>query len=423
MQSPTLIADAAHSPRESRSEFDPVPGWWLQAAIYMSMFSGIGAIMSQKAMNRIRYWRCDNVLAPECSISYFSSPLWQIILGAIGGKTASLRGWFNFCSAASACWGLYSWERYCALKAGKKRGQFELLVHQESLLKPESGYVMWIIPACFEFAAGWLCNLAMTITYASTVLMLRTFNTAVVALITTFWLRTPLRLYHWYGVAIVTLGTCIASVFAAIVEDPNTPYSKTESYIGAIAAILSCIFTSRMAPFKAAGIQGLVQCIVASVALTMSWDARAVRASTYQLRNSTELQRMALVFVTMIFFFNASLIVISKLASSLLRTILHAFRTMLIYLIELFIGWSTFHWLDLSSIITSILGLLVYTNVLPTPLGDKIVTGDPHLASAPAVELAAMASETGNPVNLSHTLLEKGIQDASAGPLGPQSPK
>eukprot|EP01053_Blabericola_migrator_P003434 Blabericola_migrator_1__3433@NODE_200_length_11466_cov_45_966751_g172_i0_p10_GENE_NODE_200_length_11466_cov_45_966751_g172_i0NODE_200_length_11466_cov_45_966751_g172_i0_p10_ORF_typecomplete_len113_score20_47_NODE_200_length_11466_cov_45_966751_g172_i020432381 len=94
MHSPALTPDALSQvvllkPSKGRPVDDAplmVPGWFLNGAILLSMVSGIAAIMSQKAMNRVRYWRCDNFMLPECAISYFASPLWQIVLGAIGGK-------------------------------------------------------------------------------------------------------------------------------------------------------------------------------------------------------------------------------------------------------------------------------------------------------------------------------------------------
>eukprot|EP01053_Blabericola_migrator_P003435 Blabericola_migrator_1__3434@NODE_200_length_11466_cov_45_966751_g172_i0_p3_GENE_NODE_200_length_11466_cov_45_966751_g172_i0NODE_200_length_11466_cov_45_966751_g172_i0_p3_ORF_typecomplete_len337_score68_84SLC35F/PF06027_12/1_1e22Nuc_sug_transp/PF04142_15/1_5e17CRTlike/PF08627_10/3_1e17TPT/PF03151_16/7_7e13PUNUT/PF16913_5/3_3e11UAA/PF08449_11/6e10Mg_trans_NIPA/PF05653_14/0_00047EamA/PF00892_20/1_2e04EamA/PF00892_20/0_00078EamA/PF00892_20/1_2e03MENTAL/PF10457_9/0_2MENTAL/PF10457_9/5_1e02_NODE_200_ len=311
-------------------------------------------------------------------------------------------------NSASACWALYSLERYHAVRHGHKDGRFELIVHKESLLKPESGYAIWIIPALLEFAAGWFCNLAMSITYASTVLMLRTFNTAVVAFITTVWLKTPLKAHHWYGVIIVTLGTCIAALFAILVEDPDTPYTRADSYLGAVAALVSCVFSSlkvcceekflkdyRLAPFKAAGIQGIYQVVVAGAMLIFSWNSLPVKAATYQLRHSSQLQKVAWIFVSMIFLFNASLIVIAKLSTSLLRTVLEVFRTVLVYLMELQIGWSTFHYLDLTSVITSTLGLLVYINVIPTPNAEKIVTGHEEGPASKATELASATSQVG----------------------------
>lgn len=128
-----------------------------------------------------------------------------------------------------------------------------------------------------DFTATYLCNVALTMTYAATVQMLRNFNVVLTAVLTLVMIRRALKVHEWIGVFGITGAMVLAAIPAFNEPDPSV--SGNKSAIGIILALAGTsvqgvqLLTEefffrkgRYSPLKAIGCEGAAGIIYSFIA-------------------------------------------------------------------------------------------------------------------------------------------------------------
>lgn len=107
-------------------------------------------------------------------------------------------------------------------RRGGVQGHLEFPGSAESMAKTHIPKMYWMMPCLMDLMGSTLCNVAFTITFVSTVQVLRNSNVVMCAILQFVYLRRPLTIHEWLGVIVITLSMFMTGVYAILTTDPSS---------------------------------------------------------------------------------------------------------------------------------------------------------------------------------------------------------
>lgn len=350
------------------------PGWFLLVAAVFMLASATFDTSATKYMNKQELPRCDG-----CKPVFFEAPMFQTLTGYVG-QLVFLP--------------IYFLDSYVARKRDTAR-KLDLPTSHSDFKKPHCPVWIWIFPLLLDFISTSCLNYSTMLAQASTVQMLRSSNIVIAFLLSAFALKNRIYIHQIFGVLLVFLGLMLVAIYAILNPDEETNY-KNLQWLGIVTALAGTGFSAFQwvleeiifrryycSPFEGVGWMGFYGCIVGGIMLGVfqaaGWED--VKGAFYQMglgkKESTILIAFNLSYIVSLSINTASGefivfgcidsmllcftgITVTKLGSSLLRTIVNAGRTVSMWLIELIVGWSRFAVLNFVGLILISIAMGIY---------------------------------------------------------------
>jgi hypothetical protein len=237
---------------------------------------------------------------------------------------------------------------------------------------------------------------------ASQVMMMRG-ATVVIAFLLSIWVLGR-RQYacHYLGVFLVVLGLWLVGL-SVFINPAHVPEEDGLRSPAKMMGIMLCLIGQTFEAFQRVyeekimgeytvpplfliGMQGLYGLFVAMTLLVFAnlLGMETTSAALHQLQKSTPL---AIVFIVSIFSLavvNFTGVTVTQRAGAVARVTLEAARTLVIWAVELALGWATFNEVQLIGFIVLASGTLIYNRILVLPL--PMLNPPPEEAEALVVE-------------------------------------
>jgi len=347
--------------REVSWKLEPTPGWVIWVATVLLLISGTYDSIAFKWMNMQYLPPCN-----DCEPKYFEGPFYQTLVMYIGELLCLAVYWIDYYLVVH--------------KKGKKCGTFDMPTNAASFAKPECPVWWWMVPTALDYTSSSMINYATIFTLASTVQILGSFSVLLTAILALAYLRVALRVHHYCGIAVVTIGIIITAVYSLGLPAEETNYDTDMSYIGIILSLagyglssFQFVFEEKLfrkyycSPMYGVGCEGVFGTILGIVILIIcqfaGWED--VKGCMYQTAHSTNILVADFTSFFSVMVFNGTGLMVTKMGSGLLRAILFSLRSCLVWLVEMFLSWNDFDWLDFGGLLLVAFGVLVYNNVLP----------------------------------------------------------
>eukprot|EP01055_Gregarina_sp_Pseudo9_P000256 Gregarina_sp_Pseudo_9__255@NODE_1162_length_1824_cov_128_406162_g1088_i0_p1_GENE_NODE_1162_length_1824_cov_128_406162_g1088_i0NODE_1162_length_1824_cov_128_406162_g1088_i0_p1_ORF_typecomplete_len443_score65_99SLC35F/PF06027_12/3_5e27Nuc_sug_transp/PF04142_15/2_2e24CRTlike/PF08627_10/6e23TPT/PF03151_16/6_5e16PUNUT/PF16913_5/4_9e14UAA/PF08449_11/1_9e03UAA/PF08449_11/1_7e12EamA/PF00892_20/4_3e02EamA/PF00892_20/1_9e05EamA/PF00892_20/0_32Ferric_reduct/PF01794_19/62Ferric_reduct/PF01794_19/0_022Ferric len=340
------------------------PWWtkWLSAGI--CFLAGTFCAYAFKWQNKVIVARCGDPEDPDCSPKPFVGAFWQTWLMFFG---------------ESLCIIVWLMDNRRNKKLHKVN-YFDFTVSNKSFAKKEAKWWWWILPSFLDNFGTLFCNIGYTLTYASTVQMLRNFLVVVAAMMQLGLIRRALRVHEWIGVVLITGAMVLTAVPAVLNPEDTELDDDSKAWLGILMAILgtACqgvqfVFEEwvykrrRYSPVKTVGVEGLVGIVAVSIMMPIAQVTgfEDVRASLYQYWHSTKIGIITLFYFFSCMLFNGSAQATTKLGSALLRSIMFALRGPAVWILDLCNRWIEFDYYNLGGIFIFLIGFAIYVRCYP----------------------------------------------------------
>lgn len=253
---------------------------------------------------------------------------------------------------------------------------------------------IFAIACCFDWTATTLVNMAYVCIPASVVQMTRGAIVIFTCILSIFFLGRRQYKYHMVGVGFVALGITLVSLSTFF--NPAHGVTSTESagfslkIFGISLCLLAQVFQASMIvyeekimnkytvpPLLVVGMEGsfgiLFGIILLSFLNVMHYEN--TQGALYQISHSTPLLCAVIGSIFSIAFFNFSGVTVTQKASAVSRSTIDVSRTILIWAVELTLGWNSFNMLQLAGFVVLALGTMIYNRlitfaILDTDLGE-----------------------------------------------------
>eukprot|EP01054_Gregarina_sp_Poly1_P005371 Gregarina_sp_Poly_1__5370@NODE_2836_length_1648_cov_1161_052498_g1789_i0_p1_GENE_NODE_2836_length_1648_cov_1161_052498_g1789_i0NODE_2836_length_1648_cov_1161_052498_g1789_i0_p1_ORF_typecomplete_len433_score40_23SLC35F/PF06027_12/3_3e26Nuc_sug_transp/PF04142_15/2_6e25CRTlike/PF08627_10/4_2e03CRTlike/PF08627_10/1_1e23PUNUT/PF16913_5/1_1e15UAA/PF08449_11/1e03UAA/PF08449_11/2_6e12TPT/PF03151_16/2_6e12EamA/PF00892_20/8_8e02EamA/PF00892_20/0_021EamA/PF00892_20/0_54DUF2306/PF10067_9/3_8e03DUF2306/PF100 len=338
--------------------------WWTKwLAAFVCFFAGTYCAYAFKWHNKVVVARCGDASNPDCSPDYFVGAFWQTWLMFLGE------------SCCMVIWLVDNWRN-------SRRGKvnyFDFTVTTKSFAKPEAKWWMWILPSMLDNFGTLFCNIGYTLTYASTVQMLRNFLVVIAAMMQLSLIRRALRIHEWIGVVLIT-GAMVLTAVPAVLNPEEDVKDSSKSWLGILMALVGTACQGiqfvyeewlykrrRYSPVKCVGVEGVVGIITVSIMMPIAQVTgfEDVRASLYQFFHSTKLGIITLFYLISCILFNGAGQATTKLGSALLKSIMFALRAPAVWILDLCNRWIDFDYYNLGAIFIFLVGFVVYARCYP----------------------------------------------------------
>lgn len=277
----------------------------------------------------------------------------------------------------------------------KKKTQEEEPLQNKIDVKPKSckerlGPMIFALPAVFDLTASTLMMIGLGLTAASVYQMLRGLIVVVVALYSVIFLRRRLFMHQIVGVVFVFVGVLLVGVASVIWSSS----SSRNPILGAVLIIIGQFFAGgvfvveekffgdiQIPALQAVGIEGLSGltyfCILLPIFYAIPCDDKDMCAGSGHVENFPYafkqlgadglLMFLFFAYIFSISFFNWSGISVTKTASALARSTIDTSRTVLVWAIDLAVGWEKFLPMQFVGFILLVFGTLVYNEAIVLP--------------------------------------------------------
>merc|ERR550514_746275 len=125
-------------------------------------------------------------------------------------------------------------------------------------------------------------------------------------------------------------------------------------------------------PLQVVGMEGLfgigIGIIILSVANGTGFESTPM--ALYQMSSSMLLLSAIVLSIFSIAIFNYSGVTVTQQASATARSTIDVSRTILIWAVELALGWNSFSWLQLAGFVLVALGTMIYNRLIVMPYLD-----------------------------------------------------
>jgi len=240
---------------------------------------------------------------------------------------------------------------------------------------------IFAVACLFDWIATTLVNMAYVLIAASVVQMTRGAVVIFTCLFSVMFLGRKQHQYHLVGVFLVFLGITLVSM-SSLVSGPTSTSSAGpvhQKLLGIGLCIAAQVFQATMLvyeenimskytipPLLVVGMEGTFGFLFGVVLLVaVSFlNIEHPDAALYQMTHSTPLLCAAVGSIFSIAFFNFSGVTVTKHASATARSTIDVSRTVLIWVVELAMGWNSFSKLQLLGFIILAIGTMVYNRLI-----------------------------------------------------------
>lgn len=237
--------------------------------------------------------------------------------------------------------------------------------------------------AClFDWTATTLVNMAYGLIAASVVQMTRGAIVIFTCALSMLVLKRRQYKYHMVGVFMVFIGITLVSLstfYNPSHHSTDSPGSSRAKILGISLCIGAQIFQASMLvyeesimskypapPLLVVGMEGTFGIGVGVVLLSIlnPMGIESTPNALYQMGHSTPLLMAVVASIFSIAFFNFSGVTVTQQASCVARSTIDVSRTVLIWIVELALGWNSFNALQLSGFVTLAIGAMIYNRLI-----------------------------------------------------------
>eukprot|EP00928_Gymnodinium_smaydae_P075549 TRINITY_DN58564_c0_g1_i1.p1 TRINITY_DN58564_c0_g1~~TRINITY_DN58564_c0_g1_i1.p1 ORF type:complete len:404 (-),score=39.87 TRINITY_DN58564_c0_g1_i1:83-1198(-) len=260
---------------------------------------------------------------------------------------------------------------------------------------------IFAVACSFDWTATTLVNMAYAMIAASVVQMTRGAIVIFTCFLSVVFLGRKQHLYHVVGVVLVAIGITFVSLSAFVNPIPHSATaaaagvstSASTHLLGISLCIGAQIFQASMLvyeelimskysvpPLQVVGMEGAFGTVLGIILLAILNAASIENTSVaaYQMTHSQPLLLAIIGSVISIAVFNFSGVTVTQQASAVARSTIDVSRTIVIWSVELLLGWNTFNYLQLFGFVCVAIGTMLYNRILVVPLleppGDVLST-------------------------------------------------
>ena len=284
---------------------------------------------------------------------------------------------------------------YFIAKLFAKKQPLEEPLQSKIELKPKGckeklGPMIFALPAVFDLTASTLMMIGLGLTAASVYQMLRGLIVVVVALYTVIFLRRRLFQHQIVGVVFVFIGVLLVGI-ASVIWSSST---SRNPFLGAILIIIGQFFAGgvfvveekffgdiQVPALQAVGIEGLSGltyfCILLPIFYAIPCNDQDMCAGSGHVENfpyafkqlgaNGLLMFLFFAYIFSISFFNWSGISVTKTTGALARSTIDTSRTVLVWAIDMAVGWEHFLGMQFAGFILLVFGTLLYNEAIVLP--------------------------------------------------------
>jgi hypothetical protein len=255
---------------------------------------------------------------------------------------------------------------------------------------------IFAVACLFDWTATTLVNMAYLCIPASVVQMTRGAIVIFTCFLSVFFLGRRQYKYHIAGVGFVALGITLVSLSTFF----NPAHGVGASAVGAwtkMFGICLClgaqVFQASMLvyeerimgkytvpPLLVVGMEGTFGIIFGVTLLSFlnAFHYENTAGAIYQISHSTPLLCAVVGSIFSIAFFNFSGVTVTQKSSAVARSTIDVSRTIIIWAVELSLGWNSFNMLQLAGFVVLALGTMIYNRIIVFSFLD---TDNPELAA------------------------------------------
>lgn len=236
--------------------------------------------------------------------------------------------------------------------------------------------------ACLlDWTATTLVNMAYVVIAASVIQMTRGAIVIFTCLFSVLFLGRRQHGYHIAGVGLVFVGITLVSLSTFI--NPTAESSISTGFSKQLMGIGLCVgaqvFQATMLvyeekimnqyethPLQVVGMEGAFGIIFGLILLVFLnvFGFESTPAAVYQMKHSLPLEAAVIGSICSIAIFNFSGVTVTQKASAVARSTIDVSRTILIWAVELAVGWNSFNVLELAGFIVLAAGTLIYNRMI-----------------------------------------------------------
>jgi len=261
---------------------------------------------------------------------------------------------------------------------------------------------IFMVACLLDWTATTLVNMAYAFIAASIVQMTRGAIVIFTCLFSFAFLGRRQYSYHIAGVLLVFAGITLVSLSAFLNPAASSPSAGTKASTTALGISLCVgaqVFQAAMLvyeekimsrypapPLLVVGMEGAFG-ILFGLALLLPLNAlgtESTPAAFYQMGHSMPLLLAVVGSIFSIAFFNFSGVTVTQQASAVARSTIDVSRTILIWAVELLLGWNSFSLLELAGFVILAVGTLLYNRLIVVSFLE------------PPLEASSLAAKTGD---------------------------
>merc|ERR1719424_2758639 len=251
--------------------------------------------------------------------------------------------------------------------------------------------------ACgFDWTATTLVNMAYVCIPASVVHMTRGAIVIFTCILSMTFLGRRQHKYHLAGVAFVAIGITLVSLSTfinpAVTASVNTASASTSlKLFGISLCLVAQIFQASMLvyeekimgkytvpPLLVVGMEGTFGIIFGLILLTAlnALHIENTPGAIYQISHSKPLLFAVIGSIFSIAFFNFSGVTVTQKASAVARSTIDVSRTIIIWAVELGMGWNSFNLLQFVGFVAVAMGTMMYNRIITFSFLDALDAGE-----------------------------------------------
>jgi len=242
---------------------------------------------------------------------------------------------------------------------------------------------VFLVACLFDWTATTLVNMAYVMIAASIVQMTRGAVVIFTCIFSVLFLGRRQHTYHVVGVCLVFIGITLVSLSVffnpASSENITAGTNAYHKVLGISLCVGSQVFQALMLvyeerimskytvpPLLVVGMEGTFGILFGAVLLAVlnAVSIESTPAALYQMGHSVPLLRAGVISIFTVAFFNFSGVTVTQQASAVARSTIDVSRTILIWCVELMVGWNMFNGLQLAGFIILATGTLIYNRLL-----------------------------------------------------------
>jgi len=239
---------------------------------------------------------------------------------------------------------------------------------------------IFLVPCCCDLVATALLCMGIALIAVSVAQMCRGTIIIFACVMSVAFLGRRMYKYHYTGVALVVAGVFFVSVSAMI--DPKSG-SISALPMRMISGISLCIFAQVfqasmfvyeekimsqyvVQPLQVVGMEGLFGCFISMVLLGIFYPLGLANTpgAIYQIYSSPSLAVSVAGSMCAVACFNFAGATVTQKSSAVARTTIKISSTILIWLVELSLGWNKFNFLQLFGFIFVAMGTIIYNRLV-----------------------------------------------------------
>lgn len=300
----------------------------------------------------------------------------------------------NFANLLALCVGRKTEEETPLLAPGTQRRR-----EQSQKGTPWSTYLLVAVPSMFDLVATILANIGLQWISASVWQMLRGAMVIFSAILSIVFLNRKFYLFNWVGIAFVMGALCMVGVSCLHQPAPASQGEVDSSkmilgvslVVGAQLVQASQIVCEEFLlknldapPMLIVGMEGFWGTIITSFIFLPLFQHLQVPGfsedtveSLYMLAHNPHILMLFLLYMVVILLYNATAMMVTNQFSAVHRTILEVMRTLLIWIVNLFIfyevsdkfgeQWTIWSWFELLGFVLLFVGMFIFNEVIELP--------------------------------------------------------